>query len=197
MASERQTLDNLLSTKLCLAEEIARFGWRIGDHTYGAPYIFDHDFGQLTIGRFCSIAAGVSLILGNHRTDLVSTYPFKVLSDWWPGAADAPSDHDDRGGIEIGSDVWLGAHCTVLAGVRIGCGAIVAANAVVTKDVEPYAIVAGNPARPVRKRCTDEQITQLLAIAWWDWPDEKVQAEVVGLSSLSIDDFIIRHRPAL
>ena len=137
----------------------------------------------------------MSFILGNHRTDLVSTYPFKTLSDCWPGAADAPSDHEDRGSIDIGSDVWLGAHCTVVAGVRIGSGAIVAANAVVTKDVEPYAIVAGNPARLVRIRCSDDQIRDLLAIAWWDWPDDKIQAQVAGLSSLSIDDFIRLHVP--
>ena len=76
---------------------------------------------------------------------------------------------------------------------RIG-GAIVAANAVVTKDVEPYAIVVGNPARLIRKRCSDEQIRALLAIAWWDWPDEKIQAEVAGLSTLSVEDFIRRHK---
>ena len=138
----------------------------------------------------------MSCILGNHRTDMVSTFPFKVLSDYWPGAAEAPSDHEDRGGIDIGSDVWLGAHCTIVAGVTIGHGAIVAANAVVTKDVEPYAIVVGNPARMVRKRCSDEQIRELLAIAWWDWPDEKTQAEAAHLSSLSVDDFIRRYRSA-
>lgn len=158
--------------------------------------MFDYEYGDLTIGRFCSIALNVSLLLGNHRTDQVSTYPFKVLSDYWPGAAEAPSDHEDRGGISIGSDVWLGANSTVVAGVTIGHGAIVAASAVVTKDVEPYAIVVGNPARILRKRCSDEQIRDLLAIGWWDWPDEKVQAEVAGLSSLSVDDFIRRHKAA-
>ncbi len=191
---EAEHPDNPLATKLCLAEEIERYGWRIGDHSYGAPLIFDYDYGDLSIGRFCSIALGVSLILGNHRTDLVSTYPFKVLSTYWPGAAEAPSDHEDRGGIHIGSDVWLGAHSTVVAGVRIGSGAIVAANAVVTREVEPYAIVAGNPARLVRKRCSEAQIKALLAIAWWNWPDEKIQAEAAHLSSLAVNDFILRYQ---
>lgn len=116
-----------------------------------------------------------------------------MLSDYWPGAKDSPSDHEDRGGIVVGSDVWLGTNCTVVAGVTIGHGAIVAAGAIVTKDVEPYAIVAGNPARLIRKRCSDEQIRDLLAIAWWDWPDEKIQAEVSDFNTLSVDDFIRRH----
>lgn len=187
-------MENPLSTKFCLQEEIERYGWNIGDHTYGAPLVFDYEHGDLTIGRFCSIAPGVSFILGNHRTDLVSTYPFKLLSDYWPGAEQAESDHEDRGGIHIGSDVWLGAHCTVLAGVQIGSGAIVAANTVVTKPVPPYAIVAGNPGRLVRYRCSETQIRGLLAIAWWDWPDDKVKREITFLTTLSIDAFAERYK---
>ena len=186
--------DNPLATRLCLKEEIERYGWQVGDHSYGAPLVFDYEYGALTIGRFCSIAPGVSFILGNHRTDLVSTYPFRVLSDIWPGAAAGPSDHEDRGGIHIGSDVWLGAHCTVLTGVRIGSGAIVAAGSVVTREVPAYAIVAGNPARLVRHRCSEAQIRDLLTIAWWDWPDEKIQAEALSLASLSVDEFVQRYK---
>ena len=185
-----------LSTRICLAEEIALYGWEIGEHTYGAPLVFNQEYGRLKLGRFCSIAMGVTFILGNHRTDMVSTFPFKVLSDYWPGAADGPEDHEDRGGVEVGSDVWFGAHATVLAGARIGSGAIVAANAVVTKAVPPYAIVGGNPARILRYRCSEPQIESLLKIAWWDWPTEKVQTELGSLTSLSVDDFIARHRVA-
>lgn len=189
-------MEYLLATKICLKEEIERYGWSIGDHTYGAPLLLDYDYGALTIGRFCSIAPGTSFILGNHRTDLVSTYPFKVLSQFWPGAEHADSDHEDRGGIHVGSDVWFGAHCTVLTGAKIGSGAVIAANSVVTKDVPPYAIVAGNPGRIVRYRCSESQIQDLLDLAWWDWPDEKIKSEVPFLTTLSVADFIERHKSA-
>ena len=185
-----------LSTRICLAEEIAQYGWTIGEHSYGAPLVFDHEYGHLSIGRFCSIAIGVSLLLGNHRMDLVSTYPFKVLANYWPGAEQGLEDHEDRSGIAIGSDVWLGAHATIVAGVQVGSGAVVAAGAVVTNSVPPYAIVGGNPARVIRFRCTEPQIESLLEIAWWDWPNEKVRAQISSLTKLSVDDFIARHQPA-
>ena len=192
---EETDLEFPLATRICLAEEIAKYGWSIGEHSYGAPLVFDHEYGHLMIGRFCSIAIGVSLLLGNHRTDLVSTFPFKVLADYWPGAEHGLSDHEDGGDIAIGSDVWLGAHSTIVPGVEVGSGAVVAANAVVTKRVPPYAIVGGNPARLLRYRCTEPQIEGLLKIAWWDWSNEKVQAEIGSLTTLSVDDFIARHLP--
>ncbi len=184
-----------LATRTCLQEEIDRYGWKIGEHSYGAPTVFDQDYGHLSVGRFCSIAPGVSFLLGNHRTDLVSTYPFKLLADYWPGADEGADDHEGRGGIVIGSDVWLGAYATVLTGVTIGSGAVVAANAVVTKAVPPYAVVVGNPARILRYRCTSTQIESLLKIAWWDWPTEKVQAEIAAVTLLSVDAFIERFAP--
>ncbi len=185
-----------LTTRECLRREIERHGWTIGEHSYGAPLVLEEELGRLTIGRFCSIALGATLILGNHRTDLVSTYPFKTLAEHWPEAADAPDDHEDRDGIEIGSDVWLGAQCTVVAGVRIGPGAVVAANCVVTKDVPPYAIVAGNPGRVVRSRCTEEEASGLLEIAWWNWPDDKVRRELPDMMRGSVGAFIRKHLPA-
>ena len=189
-------MNNPLTTRNTLKYEIERYGWSVGEHTYGAPLVQEHGYGMLTIGRFCSIALGTTLLLGNHRMDRVSTYPFKVLAEYWPEAADGAEDHEDRGGIEIGSDVWLGAQCTVVAGVRIGSGAVVAANCVVTKDVPPYAIVAGNPGRIVRSRCSEGQARDLLAIAWWDWPDDKVRRELPGMMNLDVDAFIARHLPS-
>ena len=136
------------------------------------------------------------MILDNHRTTLVSTYPFKALAAQWPEAADAPDDHEGRGGVEIGSDVWLGAHCTIVPGVRIGSGAIVAAGCVVTKDVPPYAIAAGNPGRVVRMRCTDEEARVLLEIAWWNWPEDKIRRELPEMMRGSVAAFIRTHGPA-
>lgn len=189
-------VNNPLTTRNTLKYEIERYGWNVGEHSYGAPLVFEHEYGMLTIGRYCSIALGTTLLLANHRMDRVSTYPFKVLAEYWPGAADGAGDHEDRGGIEIGSDVWLGAQCTVVAGVRIGSGAVVAASSVVTKDVPPYAIVAGNPARIVRSRCGESQARDLLEIAWWNWPDDKVKRELHAIMSLDVDAFIARYLPS-
>jgi tetrahydrodipicolinate N-succinyltransferase len=101
----------------------------------------------------------------------------------------------DKGPITVGYDVWLGAGCVVLSGVTIGNGAVMAARAVVAKDVRPYAIVVGNPGREIRRRFTDDQIDALQEIAWWNWPTEKVIAEVADLCSADIEGFIARHAP--
>jgi acetyltransferase-like isoleucine patch superfamily enzyme len=117
----------------------------------------------LTIGRYCSIADKVEILLGgDHRLDWVSTYPFAAMQGLWPDA-DAPADyHVSRGDVTIGNDVWLGSGCIILSGVTVGHGAVVAARAVVTRDVAPYTVVAGNPARPLRQRFDPDTVAALL-----------------------------------
>jgi acetyltransferase-like isoleucine patch superfamily enzyme len=151
-------------------------GIQVGRYTYGRPRIITFDPKiKLTIGQFCSIADGVTIFLGgNHRLDWVSTYPFMVFPDFWPQAKDIKGHPSSKGDVNIGNDVWIGSGATILSGVRIGDGAAVGAKSVVTKDVEPYAIVVGNPARAIRKRFDDETIRRLLEIKWWDWPVEKI-----------------------
>jgi acetyltransferase-like isoleucine patch superfamily enzyme len=132
----------------------------------------------LKIGKFCSIAARVTIALGgNHRSDLVTTYPFIAFVADWP-EAECLSGEDvaavSKGDVIIGNDVWIGYGVMILSGVTIGDGAVIGAGSVVTKDVEPYSIVAGNPARLIRKRFNDETIRKLLEIKWWDWPPEKI-----------------------
>ena len=176
-------------TRTVMADEIAKFCWDIGDHTYGRPIILERNAAHLDIGKFCSIATGVEIALGNHRIDTVSSYPFAVLKKWWPSAA-GMADHDSRGAVTIGSDVWIGASAFITSGVTIGHGAVVAARAVVTKDVPPYAVVGGNPAKVIRYRFPLETIEQLLEIAWWNWSDEDIDAFLPRMFGPRIEDFI-------
>jgi virginiamycin A acetyltransferase len=133
---------------------------------------------RLVIGRYCAIAAGVRFLMGgaNHADLGPSTYPFGIFGGDWAGTMDLVTSAPSRGDTVVGNDVWLGYEALVLPGVTIGHGAIVAAASVVTADVPPYAIVAGNPARVVRRRCEDADVERLLAAAWWDWPAEVVTA---------------------
>jgi acetyltransferase-like isoleucine patch superfamily enzyme len=163
----------------------------VGAHTYGSftVHVGRGERARIHIGDYCSIAVGVEFVVGgNHRTDWVSTYPFRVLWEM-PGAwSDGhPRSEPD---IVVGSDVWIGAQALILPGVVIGHGAVIAARAVVTKDVRPYAIVAGAPAREVRRRFNDEQVHALLQVRWWEWPETKVRNHIDLLSSPDVDGLI-------
>ncbi|WP_244472435.1 CatB-related O-acetyltransferase [Methylobacterium sp. Leaf108] len=157
-------------TRLHLARLARRHGFSIGAYSYGCPKVrFAGSGKSLTIGRYCSIADHVEIMLGgDHRLDWVTTYPFAAMDGLWPGVEAPPDYQVSRGDVTIGSDVWLGTGCLVLSGVTIGHGAVVAARAVVSRDVPPYAVVAGNPARVVRHRFEATAIADLLETAWWD-----------------------------
>ena len=133
---------------------------------------------RLVIGKFCSIACGAKFLFtsANHTLKSLSTYPFPIFYEAWDtSVSEITEAWDNRGDIVIGSDVWIGYEAVILSGVRIGDGAIVAARAVVAGDVEPYTIVGGVPAKPIRKRFTPETIHRLERLRWWDWPREKLQ----------------------
>lgn len=149
-------------------------------------YAFDFIDDRLDIGKFCSIAHGASFVLngGNHFADRLSTYPFPIFGCW---DNPDPGPWPNKGGIDIGHDVWIGWDATLLPGVRIGHGAIIAAKAVVTGDVPPYAIMAGNPAREVRKRLPDTDIARMLELAWWDWPVDRIRAASDALMKQDVD----------
>ncbi|MBV9078578.1 MAG: CatB-related O-acetyltransferase [Methylobacteriaceae bacterium] len=173
-------------TALHLARLSARYGFAIGAHSYGRPKVrFPERGAKLTVGRFCSIADKVEIFLGgDHRVDWVSTFPFAAFPDAWPGAERLGDGyHATRGDVAIGSDVWLGSGATILSGVTIGHGAVVAARAVVTRDVPPYAIAAGNPAKIVRLRFPEPVVAALLETAWWDLPDAALAGLVPLLSA--------------
>lgn len=136
---------------------------------------------KLVIGKFCSIARGAKFIFtsANHAMKSLSTYPFPIFADsWgldWGNVTDA---WDNKGDIEIGNDVWIGYEAVIMQGVRIGDGAIVGTRAVVTKDVPPYTIVGGVPAKEIRKRFEADTVKALLQLRWWDWPYEQIEANL-------------------
>jgi virginiamycin A acetyltransferase len=172
-------------TRIHLAHLIQRHGYHIGGHSYGRPKLrFPGGTARLQIGRFCSIADGVEIMLGgNHRMDWITTYPFPEFGSTWSLASPRNDHQTTRGDVTIGHDVWLGSQCMILSGVSIGHGAVVGARAVVTRNVPPYAIVAGNPARIIRMRFDEAQVTAVLKMAWWDWPREKIEANLPLLMS--------------
>src|SRR3954462_7268369 len=163
----------------------------VGEYTYydsyGDPLAFEREavlyaFGpeRLIIGRFCAIASGVRFLMpgANHAGVGPSTFPFGVFGPPWDDTMDIVMSAPSRGDTVVGHDVWLGYSALVLPGVRIGHGAVVAAPSVVAREVPPYAIVAGNPARVVRSRFSERDVAGLLRAAWWDWPIELVNEHV-------------------
>ena len=141
---------------------------------------------RLVIGKFCSIACGAKFLFNsaNHTRRSLSTYIFPVLfEEWGLDVERIPEAWDNKGDIVIGNDVWIGYEAVVLAGVTIGDGAIIGARAVVTRDVPPYTIVGGVPAKPIRKRFSDAEIARLLELKWWDWPVEKIAAGIDAIQS--------------
>lgn len=151
-------------------------------------YPINHD--KLTIGKFCSIACGARFLFNsaNHTMTSLSTYPFPLFFEEWgldmKNVADA---WDNKGDIVVGNDVWIGYEAVVLAGVTIGDGAIVGARAVVTRDVPPYTIVGGVPAKPIRKRFSEEIISSLLKIKWWGWTRERIAQNLNAIQSGDIN----------
>ncbi|HIU56329.1 MAG TPA: CatB-related O-acetyltransferase [Candidatus Ornithomonoglobus merdipullorum] len=146
---------------------------------------------RLTIGKFCSIACGAKFIFtsANHKLGSLSTYPFPLFFEEWElDKANVTDSWDNKGDIVIGNDVWIGYEAVIMQGVTIGDGAIIGTRAVVTKDVPPYTIVGGIPAKTIRKRFSDEVISRLLEIEWWEWSDERIRENISAIRSGSIHD---------
>ena len=173
--------------RLCfLKNKITRKNIEIGDYTYyddfetidnfekNVKYHFDFTGDKLIIGKFCMIASGVEFIMNgaNHLIEAVSAYPFAVFGKGWEEAM-KDKTYPNKGNTVIGNDVWLGYGSVVMPGVKIGDGAVIAAKSIVTKEVAPYSIVGGNPAREIRKRFPAADIEILLKIKWRDWPAEQ------------------------
>mgnify|MGYP005952801053 FL=1 len=179
-----------------LREVISKPGIEVGEYTMYNDFVNDpmqfeknnvlyqypinHD--RLVIGKFCSIACGAKFIFNsaNHTLSSLSTYPFPLFfEEWGLEKKDVASAWDNKGDIVVGNDVWIGYEAVILAGVKIGDGAVIGARAVVTKDVPPYTIVGGVPAKEIRKRFPEETVAALLEMRWWDWPRERI-AENIG-----------------
>jgi len=168
----------------------------VGDFTYyddfksvenferNVRYLFDFTGDRLVIGKFCMIASDVTFIMNgaNHLSEAVSAYPFAIFGGDWAGAMEGKA-YPSKGDTRVGNDVWLGYGATIMPGVTIGDGAIVATKSVVANDVEPYTIVGGNPARVIRKRFMPHEIDQLLKLSWWNWPLDRITKHLHLLTS--------------
>jgi len=147
---------------------------------------------RVMLGQWCSVARGVRFLLSaDHRTEWVTTYP--PPREWVTPEVFGRHPRT-KGDILVGNDVWISAYASLFSGITVGDGAVVAGGAVVVKDVPPYAIVAGNPARVIKRRFSECQVAELLAIRWWDWPVEKVQANANLIWSDDLTRFIETHR---
>ncbi len=187
--------------KLCFLKNIIKNpNIIVGDYTYyddfenvenfekNVKYHFDFSGDKLIIGKFCMIASGVKFIMNgaNHLTDSISTFPFAIFGNGWENAMEGKT-YPHKGDLVIGNDVWIGHNATIMAGVTIGDGAIIATNATVVKDVAPYTIVGGNPASEIKKRFPQETIDKLLKLQWWNWDIEKITKNVQHLTGNAID----------
>ena len=192
-------LDNY--KRLCFLKNIIKNpNILVGDYTYyndfenvenfekNVKYHFDFIGDKLIIGKFCMIASGATFIMNgaNHLTNAITTYPFAIFGNGWENAMEGKS-YPQKGNINIGNDVWIGYNATIMAGVTIGDGAIVAANATVIKDVAPYSIVGGNPASEIKKRFSEDTISKLLDLKWWDWDNEKITNNIQNLTDMDIN----------
>ena len=182
------------SQTIYLKNAVRNPGIEVGDFTIYNDFVRDpRDFqtnnvlyhypvngDRLVIGKFCSIACGTRFLMNsaNHALDSLSTYVFPIFYEEWDHGMEVTEAWDRRGDIVIGNDVWIGYEAVILSGVTIGDEAIVAARSVVTKDVPPYTIVGGVPARTIRRRFDQETIDALLELRWWDWPPEKLSGSL-------------------
>ena len=164
----------------------------LGKFSYGDPEVFwESDDSELIIGSFCSIAEGCRIFLGgNHRTDWVTTFPFGHIYKNNFNSFNGEGHPATKGSVVIGNDVWIGGNVTIMSGVTIGDGAVIANNSHVVKNVEPYSLFGGNPAKLIKKRFTEEQIKNLLEIKWWSWDDSKINEFTPLLCNNDIANFI-------
>jgi virginiamycin A acetyltransferase len=188
--------------KLCFLKNIiTNPNIEVGDYTYyddfenvynfekNVKYHFEFIGDKLIIGKFCMIASDVKFIMNgaNHLTKSISSFPFAIFGEDWKNAMEG-KNYPTKGNTEIGNDVWIGFNSTIMPGIKIGDGAIIATNSTVTKNVEPYSIVGGNPAKEIKKRFSKEKIEKLLEIKWWNWEIEKITKNVQNLTGENIDD---------
>lgn len=148
---------------------------------YHFPFIGD----KLIIGKFCALARGIRFIMNgaNHQLAGLSTYPFQIFGHGWEKVMPAQSDFPYKGDTIIGNDVWIGYEALIMPGIKIGNGAVVASRSVVTTDVPAYTVVGGNPAKPIKTRFSSEEVARLEALAWWDWPIDKITQQLTAIVS--------------
>ena len=175
---------------------------QIGEYTYysdenGAEdfekrvtHLYDFIGDKLHMGKFCAIASGIEFVMNgaNHRMDSITTYPFNIMGGGWEKTTPTLNDLPLKGDTIVGNDVWIGQNVTVMPGMQIGDGAIIAANSVVTNNIPAYHVAGGNPIRVIKKRFDDELISYLLELKWWDWSPEKIFNNLEILCSANLPE---------
>lgn len=196
---DRQTiyLKNVITDPGISVGEYTMYNDFVGDPTQFEKnnvlyhYPINHD--RLIIGKFCSIACGAKFLFNsaNHTLHSLSTYPFPLFfEEWGLDKKNVADSWDNKGDIVIGNDVWIGYEAVILAGVTVGDGAVIGTRAVVTKDVPPYTIVGGVPAKPIRKRFSEDVIAQLSELKWWDWTKDRIAQNIEAIQSGDIERLV-------
>ncbi|WP_306569167.1 Vat family streptogramin A O-acetyltransferase [Faecalispora jeddahensis] len=184
-------IKNVITRPSILVGEYTYYDDNTGPEQFESHVTHHYDFlgDKLIIGKFCAIAKGIEFVMNgaNHRMNSVTTYPFNIMGGGWEKSTPALEDLPFKGDTVVGNDVWIGQNVTVMPGVHIGDGAIIAANSVVAKDIPPYHIAGGNPCNIIRKRFEDELIDYLLRLKWWNWPPEKIFENLNALCSGNLD----------
>lgn len=198
------TPNEMIKTISFIKNEIHKHNVIIGDYTYynrrdkndffinHITYHYDFMEDKLIIGNFCQIASGVEFVMNgaNHCMSRVTTYPFDIMGNGWEKTRPTLDDLPLKGDTIIGNDVWIGQNAVIMPGVKVADGAIIATNSVVTKNVDSYTIVGGNPARFIKKRFSENEIEKLLKIKWWNWDIEKINANLEILCSNDISKIL-------
>ncbi|MEL4897547.1 CatB-related O-acetyltransferase [Crocosphaera sp. Alani8] len=183
-------LKNIISNPNIIVGDFTYYDDLENPHDFEKNVLYHFDFigDKLIIGKFCSIASGVKFIMNgaNHPLNYFTNYPFAIFGNGWENTMSV--EGTSKGNTTIGNDVWLGYNAVIMPGINIGDGAIIATNAVVTKNVEPYTIVGGNPAKIIRKRFSDEAISLLLKLQWWNWTIEKITENIPNLCSNNLEN---------
>lgn len=184
-------IKNIITRPNILVGEYTYYDDNTGPEQFERHVTHHYEFlgDKLIIGKFCAIAKGIEFVMNgaNHRMSSVTTYPFNIMGGGWEKTTPTLEELPFKGDTIVGNDVWIGQNVTVMPGVHIGDGAIIAANSVVTKDVPPYHIAGGNPCKILRKRFEDELIEYLLRLQWWNWPPEKILENLDALCSADLD----------
>ncbi|MFS1287408.1 type B chloramphenicol O-acetyltransferase [Pseudomonas sp. CMR5c] len=187
---------------ITLDRQVTNPNIKVGRYSYYSGYYHGHSFDecarylppdegvdQLIVGSFCSIGSGAAFIMaGNqgHRNEWISTFPFYWMSEE-PAFAGAQNGYEGAGDTVIGNDVWIGSEAVIMPGIKVGDGAVIGTRALVTRDVEPYAIIGGNPAKTIRKRFDERTVQMLLEMKWWDWPIDQLQAVMPLMTSGNVE----------
>jgi len=185
-------IKNFIKSPNIIVGDYSYYDDPIDPENFERNVLYNYGSDQLIIGKFCAIATNVKFIMNgaNHKLDSISTYPFPIFGNGWEGEMEKLMNLPSRGDILIGNDVWIGYEALIMPGVNIGDGAIIAARSVVVSDIPPYTVAGGNPAKVIKQRFSDTEISQLLTTKWWDWEIDKITRNIDKIMDSDITSLI-------